>query len=71
MGTPLARAHEELALLVEWAVNLSVSTPAFPRQSLIQWPNVPGRALLNGFFEVRNTGLGEFTSATRSDVLER
>ena len=71
MGTPLARAREELALLVEWAVNLSVSTPAFPKQSLIQWPSVPGRALLNGFFEVINTGLGESTSATRSDVLER
>ena len=35
MGTLFARACEELALLVEWAVNLSVSTPAFPKQSLI------------------------------------
>jgi len=63
MGTPLAQAREELALLVEWAVNCSVSIPALLKLFLIQWPRVPGRALLNGFLEVRKTGLGELNAA--------
>ena len=71
MGTPLTRACEALTLLVESAVNCPISIPALLKLSLIHWPRVPGRALLNGFLEVRNTGLGESTVAAWSVVLER
>ena len=40
IGTPLTRAHEVLAPLVECAVNLSVSTPATLSVSFLQYPIV-------------------------------
>ena len=71
IGTPFVAAHEVLALLVECAENTSVSTPALWRMSLIQCTIVPGLACLNGFLDVRNTGLGELRFATCCAVLPR
>ena len=70
IGTPLTRAHEVLAPLVECAVNLSVSTPATLSVSFLQYPIVAGHALLKGFLDVINTtGLGEPITSTRGEVI--
>ena len=66
---PFAAAHEMLALLVEWTENTPVSIPAMWRASLIQCQFVPGLACLNGFLDVKNTGLEELNSAACSVVL--
>ena len=68
MGTPLARACEDLALLgcKTSSINPRPSQTLFNPLAQSSWVNSSER-----FLEVRNTGLGEFTEAAWSVILER